>query len=42
MGINYAAVYPYLDRMVKDDDDWQALFSDFQECESAMVQGLQK
>ena len=40
VGINYAAVYPYLDRMAKDDDDWQALFADCQECESAMVERL--
>ena len=40
VGTNYAAVQPYLDRMAKDDDDWQALFADFQECESAMVERL--
>ena len=40
VGINYPAVYPYLDRIANGDDDWHALFSDFQEMEAAMVEQL--
>lgn len=40
VGINYPAVYPYLDKIAKDDGDWHALFSDFQEMEAVMVEQL--
>ena len=42
VGINYAAMYPYLDRIANGDDDWHELFSDFQDMEAAMVERLAK
>ena len=42
VGLNYVPVQHYLDRIAKDDDEWEELFSDFQSCENAMVDAISK
>ncbi|UBB18370.1 DUF1799 domain-containing protein [Comamonas odontotermitis] len=42
VGLNYVPVHHYLDKTAKDDDEWEDLFSDFQACEAAMVEAIQK
>lgn len=42
VGLNYIPLQHYLDKTAKDDEDWEDLFSDFQACESAMVDAISK
>ena len=39
-GLDYAAVYPLLDRAAKDPQEWDELFSDIQVMESAALKQI--
>ena len=39
-GLDYAAVYPLLDRAAKDQQEWDELFSDIQVMEGAALKQI--
>ena len=39
-GLDYAAVYPLLDRIAKDPTEWQDLFEDIQVMEGAALKQM--
>ena len=39
-GLDYAAVYPLLDRIAKDPQEWDDLFSDIQVMEGAALKQM--
>ena len=39
-GLDYAAVYPLLDRKATDSDEWEQLFDDLRVMESAALEAI--
>ena len=39
-GLDYAALYPLLDRHAETTDEWDALFADVQTCERAALAAM--
>ena len=40
IGLDYCAIYPIIDRMAKDNDEWNALFDDVREIESGALRAM--
>lgn len=41
-GLNYAALYPLLDRMTQDPDEWERLFDEVRVMEAAALEEMSK
>lgn len=41
-GLDYCAVYPLLDRMTSDPDEWETHFEDVREMESAALEAMRE
>lgn len=39
-GLRYEAIYPMMDRLKLDDDDWFSLFDDIQTLERAALEAM--
>lgn len=40
IGLDYCAIYPIIDRITKDNEEWNALFDDVREIESGALQAM--